>query len=168
MNPKYAITDITSMSLGILGIFRPAHILTVPYQLIVCLCEVWIDGASRGNPGPAAIAYLISFDSSIVKHARLIGHTTNNRAEYEALLAALEKAIELGCEEVKVNSDSELLVKQMRGEYRIRDEELRRIAARVKELEGSFRSVTYVHVSREKNREADKLVREVFRRFEEK
>ncbi len=89
------------------------------------------DGGSRGNPGPAAYAYVLEADDGTVlaAHGEAIGVATNNVAEYSALVAGLEKAVEVGVSELEVISDSELMVKQMRGEYRVKNEALRDLSA---------------------------------------
>ncbi len=126
-------------------------------------CEralTWSDGGARGNPGPAAIGAVVKCDGSDKKIdiSERIGEATNNVAEYRAILAALSAALELGAERVLCRLDSELVVKQLNGDYRIRDARLIELARKVKALEEKFRQVEYVHVRREQNKEADKLV----------
>ena len=118
------------------------------------------DGGSRGNPGPAAYGYVLEASDGTVLDARgeAIGVATNNVAEYRALLAGLEAAFERGVEEVEVISDSELLVRQMRGEYKVKNEALRELVAEGRALERGFRKVTYTAVRREHNELADRLV----------
>ncbi len=118
------------------------------------------DGGARGNPGPAAYGYVLEADDGTVLDARgeAIGVATNNVAEYRALLAGLRKAIELGVDEVDVVSDSELLVKQMRGEYRVKNAALRELSLEAASLARRLRRVTYTAVRREHNELADKLV----------
>jgi ribonuclease HI len=120
------------------------------------------DGGARGNPGPAAYGYVLEAEDGTVLDARgeAIGVATNNVAEYRALLAGLEKAVELGLRDVEVVSDSELLVKQMRGEYKIKNEALRELAEEAERLEDRLGRVTYVAVRREHNELADRLVNE--------
>jgi ribonuclease HI len=120
------------------------------------------DGGARGNPGPAAYGYVLEADDGTVlaAHGERIGVATNNVAEYRALLAGLEKALELGVDEVSVVSDSELLVKQMRGEYRIKNEALQELAGEARRLARRLRSVSYEAVRREHNELADRLVNE--------
>ncbi|MEP6978969.1 MAG: ribonuclease HI family protein [Thermoleophilia bacterium] len=120
------------------------------------------DGGARGNPGPAAYGYVLEAEDGTVLDARgeSIGVATNNVAEYRALVAGLEKAVELGLRDVEVVSDSELLVKQMRGEYKIKNEALRALADEVERLEDRLGRVTYVAVRREHNELADRLVNE--------
>jgi ribonuclease HI len=120
------------------------------------------DGGARGNPGPAAYGYVLEAEDGTVLDARgeAIGVATNNVAEYRALVAGLEKAAELGLRDVEVVSDSELLVKQMRGEYKIKNEALRELADEAERLEDRLGRVTYVAVRREHNELADRLVNE--------
>ena len=120
------------------------------------------DGGARGNPGPAAYGYVLETEDGTVLDARgeAIGVATNNVAEYRALLAGLEKAVELGLRDVEVVSDSELLVKQMRGEYKIKNEALRELADEAERLEDRLGRVTYVAVRREHIELADRLVNE--------
>ncbi len=120
------------------------------------------DGGARGNPGPAAYGYVLEADDGTVlaAHGEKIGVATNNVAEYRALVAGLEKAVELELGEVEVVSDSELLVKQMRGEYRIRNEALQDLAHEAGRLARRLGKVTYTAVRREHNELADRLVNE--------
>ena len=118
------------------------------------------DGGARGNPGPAAYGYVLEADDGTVLDARgeTIGVATNNVAEYRALIAGLEKAVELGIDELEVVSDSELLVKQMQGEYRVKNEALRELNEDANFLERKLGRVRYKAVRREHNELADKLV----------
>ena len=120
------------------------------------------DGGSRGNPGPAAYGYVLEAEDGTVLDARgeAIGVATNNVAEYRGLLAGLEAALERGVEEVEVVSDSELLVKQMRGEYKVKNETLRELVDDAEWLARRLRRVTYTAVRREHNELADRLVNE--------
>ena len=118
------------------------------------------DGGARGNPGPAAYGYVLEADDGTVlaAHGEKIGIATNNVAEYSALLAGLERARDLGVTELEVVSDSELMVKQMRGEYRIKNEALGELAARAGRIARAIGTVSYTAVRREHNELADKLV----------
>jgi ribonuclease HI len=120
------------------------------------------DGGARGNPGPAAYGYVLEAEDGTVLDARgeTIGVATNNVAEYRALIAGLEKAVELGIDELEVVSDSELLVKQMQGEYRVKNEALRELNDEANSLERKLGRVRYKAVRREHNELADKLVNE--------
>jgi len=124
------------------------------------------DGGARGNPGPAAYGYVLEAEDGTVLDARgeTIGVATNNVAEYRALIAGLEKAVELGIEELEVVSDSELLVKQMQGEYRVKNEVLRELNDEANFLERKLGRVRYKAVRREHNELADKLVNEALDR----
>jgi probable phosphoglycerate mutase len=120
------------------------------------------DGGARGNPGPAAYGYVLETDDGTVlaAHGETIGIATNNVAEYSALIAGLEKALELGVTDVDVVSDSELMVKQMTGEYRVKNEALRELSLRASRLARQFGRVEYRAVRREHNELADRLVNE--------
>jgi len=120
------------------------------------------DGGARGNPGPAAYGYVLEAEDGTVLDARgeRIGVATNNVAEYRALIAGLEKAVELGIDELEVVSDSELLVKQMQGEYRVKNETLRELNEDANVLERKLGRVRYKAVRREHNELADRLVNE--------
>jgi len=119
---------------------------------------IHIDGASRGNPGDAAYAIVIEAPGrGAVEESGVLGKQTNNVAEYTALLKALEKAKQLGLQRVRIHSDSELLVKQMNGEYRVKNEDLRSLFQEANQLKRDFDSVTFTHVRREQNKRADEL-----------
>jgi ribonuclease H / adenosylcobalamin/alpha-ribazole phosphatase len=120
------------------------------------------DGGARGNPGPAAYGYVLETEDGTVlaAHGEAIGTATNNVAEYRALIAGLEKALDLHVDEVEVVSDSELLVKQMRGEYKVKNEALRELSTEAARLARRLRSVSYTAVRREHNELADQLVNE--------
>ncbi len=124
------------------------------------------DGGSRGNPGKAAFGYVLEADDGTVLDARgeAIGVATNNVAEYRALLAGLERAGELGVDELEVVSDSELLVKQMRREYRVKNQALRSLSDEAHVLARRVGRVTYRAVRREHNELADRLVNEALDR----
>lgn len=127
--------------------------------------HVYFDGASRGNPGPAAIGWVIVTDGGIVAEGgERIGETTNNRAEYEALIRSLEVAAEYGYEEVQIRGDSELIVKQLRGEYDVNSPELRERRVRAMELLSEFDEWSITHVPREINERADELATEALER----
>ena len=117
------------------------------------------DGAAEPNPGPAAIGATIKDERGrlIASISRPIGRATNNQAEYRAVIAALEKAIGLGARQVTLNSDSELVVKQIQGSYRVKKAALKPLFRRVKELQSLLESLTVSHIPREQNTEADRL-----------
>jgi len=120
------------------------------------------DGGARGNPGPAAYGYVLEGEDGTVFDARgeAIGTATNNVAEYRALIAGLEKAVELGVDELEVVSDSELLVRQMTGEYKVKNETLQDLNAEAEALARKLGRVRYTAVRREHNELADRLVNE--------
>jgi ribonuclease H / adenosylcobalamin/alpha-ribazole phosphatase len=124
--------------------------------------KLWTDGGARGNPGPAAYGYVLEADDGTIlaAHGETIGVATNNVAEYRALIAGLEKAIEVGVDELEVVSDSELLVKQMKGEYRVKNENLRPLAVQASRLARQVGRVRWTSVRREHNELADRLVNE--------
>lgn len=122
---------------------------------------IHIDGAARGNPGPAAFAYVIRGDGAAPLEASgCLGKATNNVAEYTALLRALEHARRLGARSLRIRSDSELLVKQMNGLYRVKNPELQVLYEEAKDLCGDFDHIEIAHVRREENRDADRLCNE--------
>jgi ribonuclease HI len=123
------------------------------------MIRAYIDGGARGNPGPAGYGVRIEgADGSLIEelHGGL-GIATNNVAEYNGLLAALQWAVAHGESEVQILADSELLVKQMRGEYRVKHPGLQSLVTRARLLVGQLDDVTFQHVRREENREADRL-----------
>jgi len=123
--------------------------------------HVYFDGACRGNPGPAAVGWVIVNSEGIVAEGgERIGEATNNRAEYEALIRALEAARDYGFDEVDVRGDSELVVKQVRGAWNVNDPALRERRVTVHELLGSFDEWSLEHVPREVNERADRLANE--------
>jgi probable phosphoglycerate mutase len=124
--------------------------------------RLFTDGGARGNPGPAAYGYVLESEDGdvLAAHGEAIGTATNNVAEYRALIAGLKKALELGADELEVVSDSELLVKQMRGEYKVKNAALRDLSLQAATLARELGSVTYTAVRREHNELADQLVNE--------
>jgi ribonuclease HI len=124
--------------------------------------RLWTDGGARGNPGPAAFAYVLETEDGTVLDARgaAIGVATNNVAEYSALVAGLSRALEAGIRELEVRSDSELMVKQMRGEYRVKNKDLQSLFLDASRAAREIGRVTYTHVRREHNELADRLVNE--------
>lgn len=123
---------------------------------------LYTDGGARGNPGPAAYAYVLEGEDGTVLDARgeAIGVATNNVAEYAALVAGLRFAAAAGVDELEVVSDSELLVKQMRGEYRVKNRALRELFLDASRAARAVGDVRYRHVRREQNELADRLVNE--------
>jgi ribonuclease HI len=124
--------------------------------------RLFTDGGARGNPGPAAFAFVLEAADGTVLEARgePIGVATNNVAEYAALVAGLRHAVEVGVDELEVVSDSELLVKQMRGEYRVKNQALRELFREASALAQQLEKIRYSHVRREHNELADRLVNE--------
>ena len=124
--------------------------------------RLYTDGGSRGNPGPAAFAYVLeAADGTVIASEGVtIGVATNNVAEYRALVAGLARAVELEVSELEVLSDSELLVKQMLGEYKVKNEVLRELSLQAARLGRQLAKVDYRHVPRTQNELADRLVNE--------
>ncbi|MBI3028424.1 MAG: ribonuclease HI family protein [Candidatus Rokubacteria bacterium] len=125
------------------------------FSTLVC----YVDGSVEGNPGPGAIGVVIEDGRGTPVEAwgEAIGHCTNNQAEYQALLAALRKARRLGAKTVTVRSDSQLLVRQFLGEYKVRDAKLKPLHEEARRLARAFPSFEIVHIPREQNRAADRL-----------
>jgi ribonuclease HI len=122
--------------------------------------EIYIDGGARGNPGPAGIGVVI-LDSSgkkVKDISKYIGEATNNIAEYNALLYGLEEVLILRADEIKINLDSELVAKQISGEYRVKDAGIRPLFERAINMLKGFKNFEINHIDRSKNKEADKLV----------
>lgn len=127
----------------------------------------YTDGGARGNPGPSGIGVVLMNEAADVKEAEIseyLGHGTNNQAEYTALLRCLEKARELQADTVHVRLDSELVVKQMSGEYKVKNAELQKLFLKIWNLRQEFKKVTFEHVRREFNKEADRLANEAMDR----
>ncbi len=122
---------------------------------------IYTDGGSRGNPGPAAYAYVIKrAGQPDIEEMAYMGHTTNNIAEYTGLVKALEHAKELGGKKLLINSDSELMVKQLNGQYRVKNEGLQPLYQQAVSLRRQFESVTIKHIYRDQNSQADALCNE--------
>ena len=124
--------------------------------------RLYTDGGARGNPGPAAYGFVLEAEDGTVLAAEgvAIGVATNNVAEYSGLVAGLRRALELQLPSVEVVSDSELMVKQMRGEYRVKNAALRSLFVEANDLARKVGSVEYRHVMRAQNELADQLVNE--------
>ena len=118
------------------------------------------DGGSRGNPGPAAIGAVLTDESGgeVAVISEYIGETTNNQAEYRALLAALEKAAEFDVDRLECRLDSLLVVKQLNREYKVKDPGIAQIFVKVWNAAAQFKNISFVHVRREYNKRADELV----------
>lgn len=123
---------------------------------------VHVDGASRGNPGPAAIGVVMRDENgtTAVRLSSYIGRTTNNQAEYTALITALEEAARLGADRVDIRTDSQLMVEQIRGRYKVRNANIRPLFEEVTRLLAAFKSYGILHIPREQNSEADALANE--------
>ena len=141
------------------GLFADAHQEAKP---AAAAYRVNIDGGSRGNPGPASYGVVIrdARGEIAAKLKKYIGRMTNNVAEYYGLIAALDYVQSHGIRALRVESDSELLVKQMRGQYKVKSEELRPLFERAKKMSQALESFRIDHVYREQNREADALANE--------
>ena len=122
-------------------------------------CEVYIDGSSRGNPGPAGVGVVfVDGDAKSIRQFRAyLGETTNNVAEYLALLYALQEALQLGMSTLRVKTDSELLARQVNGQYRVKDPQLRLFHDLARHLVQGFRAFSIEHIPRTQNRLADRL-----------
>jgi ribonuclease HI len=122
--------------------------------------HIYTDGGSRGNPGPSASGAVIKTPSGekLAEVSKYLGRTTNNQAEYTAIILGLERAVKLGAKEISLFMDSELATKQLNGEYRVKDPEIAKRFLEVKNLLHKFERVRITHVRREKNTEADALV----------
>ena len=121
---------------------------------------IYIDGASRGNPGPAGIGVVIKDEkgNTLKEYKKYLGDKlTNNQAEYLALISALELCKEITRGEITIFSDSELLVRQLTGIYRVRNQKLMSLLNRVRQLEKEFEKVNYIHIRRTQNKKADLL-----------
>jgi ribonuclease HI len=120
--------------------------------------EIYIDGASKGNPGHAGIGVVICQDGEVIKNlSNYIGQVTNNVAEYTALIHALEEALILKAETLNINTDSELLFRQIRRDYKVKNPNILGLYSQAVRLISAFKSVNLKHISRENNRGADKL-----------
>jgi len=117
------------------------------------------DGGARGNPGPSAIGFVLEIPGqAAIAVGECIGKATNNQAEYKALIRGLTKAVKEGVQEIVCYLDSELVVRQLKGEYKVRDADLKKLFDKVKGLVNKFSAVEFSHIRREKNKQADKLV----------
>jgi ribonuclease HI len=126
----------------------------------VLRCTVYTDGGARGNPGPAAAAgVILAHDGTLLEEvSEYLGIATNNVAEYRALILTLRRALALNCRRVDIKLDSELVVKQLSGLYRVKDEKMIPLHSEVRRLLAKFEDLTIEHVRRERNKRADKLV----------
>lgn len=120
---------------------------------------LYTDGASSGNPGPSGIGFVIKYSDKTCEGSEHIGTATNNVAEYSALILGLKKALSMGISEIDAYLDSELIVKQMRGEYKVKNRNLMPLFLEVQGLSRSFKSISFSHIPRELNKSADKLAK---------
>ena len=120
---------------------------------------IYTDGGARGNPGPAGIgAVLYDENKNIIEEvSEYIGETTNNQAEYKAVIAGFKKAVELGISEIELYADSELVIKQLKREYKVKNKDLAPLFLQVYNLSLNFKKISYTHIRREMNKEADRL-----------
>ena len=132
--------------------------------------SICTDGASQGNPGPAAIGATIKDEQGklIGRISQSIGIATNNQAEYRAIIAALEEATRLGAKQVDISSDSQLVVRQINGEYRVKKAALKPLYQQVKKLQSSLDGSTITHIPRQQNKEADNLANKAFKSLRSK
>ena len=129
---------------------------------------IYTDGGARGNPGPGGIG-VVFYDAGKKKLAEIsepIGHATNNQAEYKAVIVAMKKAKELGGQELEFYLDSELIVKQLKREYKVKNPDLAPLFLQIYNLEIGFKKVNFHHVPRERNKEADALANKAMDRGE--
>jgi ribonuclease HI len=127
--------------------------------------EIYIDGACSGNPGEGSIGVVVKKNGQTFKEvAKPLGPTTNNVAEYYALIFALQEALGLKAEEIKVYTDSELLYKQVTGAYKVKHDNLKFLFEQVKHLVGGFKRVDIEKIPREQNKEADKLATDLLKK----
>ena len=130
----------------------------------------YTDGGARGNPGPAGIGVVLKTKNgeTVGEWSKFLGITTNNQAEYRALLLALEEARSLGVEELECRLDSELVVKQLRGEYKVKHPDLKPLFAQVLSLISSFKHVSFNYIPRTLNKEADHLANQAMNQWTNK
>lgn len=120
---------------------------------------LYTDGGSRGNPGPAACAFFVLQGDVVIDFGGdYLSEVTNNVAEYKGLIHGLRKAVKLGIKDLIVRMDSELVIKQIRGEYKISNIDMKKLSSEVKKLSEEFSSIQFEHVRREENKNADRLV----------
>jgi ribonuclease HI len=138
---------------------RPESSTPTPPEVLEREAVLWTDGAARGNPGPAGIGAILKSETGEVLYtgSEYLGHTTNNVAEYKAVLLGLAGALAQGISRIEVRADSELLIKQLKGEYRVKSPGLKPLFEEARRLIARFASVKLTHIRRELNGEADRL-----------
>lgn len=128
------------------------------------LFDIYIDGASKGNPGPAGVGVIICQDGRVLKNiSNYIGNTTNNFAEYTALIYALQEALIITADELNINTDSQLLYRQLKGEYKVKSANIIGLYNQALHIMSAFKKVSINHIPREMNRGADKLATQAVR-----
>ncbi len=128
------------------------------------LFDIYIDGASKGNPGPAGVGVIICQDGRVLKNiSNYIGNTTNNFAEYTALIYALQEALIINADELNINTDSQLLYRQLKGEYKVKSPNIIGLYNQALHIMSAFKKVSINHIPREMNRGADKLATQAVR-----
>ena len=131
--------------------------------------EIYIDGASKGNPGPSSVGVVVCENGETIKNiATFIGHATNNVAEYTALIYGLQEGLILGAESIKINTDSQLLYRQLNKTYKIRSANIIGLYNQAIHLMSAFKKVSMSHIPREKNRGADKLANKAIKEAHKK
>jgi ribonuclease HI len=148
-------------------LLRPYSVYLLKDILSISKVTIYTDGAARGNPGPAAIGVIIKDETgkTIASISCRLGSTTNNQAEYRAIIAALEKALALGARQAVLKSDSELAVKQINGLYKIKNTALRPLYQEVVRLIGSLESFSISYIPRSRNAAADALANKALDSF---
>lgn len=127
--------------------------------------EIYIDGASKGNPGPSGIGAVICQEGEVIKNiSQFIGNATNNVAEYTALIYALREALILKAKEIKIKTDSELLYKQIKGDYKVKHSNIKPLFEQARHLFSGFSHIEISHIGRQHNRGADKLATEAIKK----
>ena len=129
---------------------------------------IYVDGASRGNPGPAAIGVVIkdATGAAVLRVGSSIGRKTNNQAEYSALIAALQEASKLGADQVYINTDSQLMSEQVNGNYRVRNAHIRPLYDQAMQLLTAFQYYSIDHIPRSLNSEADDLANQALNKLQ--
>ena len=124
--------------------------------------KIYTDGGARGNPGPAGIGVVIKNEKNkvLLSYGKYIGEQTNNVAEYSALISALQKAIEMGGTQIDCFLDSKLVVEQLKRKWKVKEPSLQKLFIQAYNLSSKFKKITYTHIYRERNTEADRMVNE--------
>lgn len=127
---------------------------------------IYTDGGARGNPGPAGAGVVIydEHKKKLEEHSKFLGHRTNNQAEYEGVILGLEKAKKFGAKEIDFYLDSELVVNQLAGKYKVKDKDLAPLFIKIWNSTVNYKKINYFHVERERNKEADRMVNEAIDR----